>query len=261
MEYQVNNSIWSFHTDVKVYDDFVHPIHLHKSHEIAYVSEGRCSVRVDNTSVVMEEGEVAFILSNQPHSYETVGHSKIWVCVFSEDFITDFSEEMRHAAGETFVFSADEHVRSIIEEAPLSLYRFKSLLYELCHLYKTDNLLTFRENSMDLLTYKIIDYISLHYRENITLESCAAALGYEMHYLSRYFNKTIGMGFSELINIYRTDYAKHLLTSQEMKVTDVSEKSGFSTIRNFNYVFKSLTGMTPREYRKKMLTLFTNKTR
>ncbi len=48
----------------------------------------------------------------------------------------------------------------------------------------------------------------------------------------------------------RIDKAKHLLTNQELRVSDVAEQSGFSNIYHFNRFFKRECGMTPGEYRK-----------
>lgn len=50
----------------------------------------------------------------------------------------------------------------------------------------------------------------------------------------------------------RIDKAKHLLWDNDIKIYDAAEMVGFVSLPYFNRVFKSVTGMSPNEYRKSM---------
>ena len=54
------------------------------------------------------------------------------------------------------------------------------------------------------------------------------------------------MPFSRYLNYIRISKAVNILHANEpMPVTDIASLCGFSTIRNFNRVFKDITGYTP----------------
>ena len=84
----------------------------------------------------------------------------------------------------------------------------------------------------------MLDTIALHYNENISLKTLAEEFGYEYHYLSRLLNKGYGINFNQLLNNYRVEAATELLQTTKLTITEIAEKSGFQSIRNFNLVFK-----------------------
>lgn len=96
----------------------------------------------------------------------------------------------------------------------------------------------------------ILEYIALHYYSDITLQSCADAVGFNSSYLSRYFSSTMGITFQEYIKRLRIDRAKWLLMTGELPVMEVCCQSGFRDVKTFNKLFKKECGMSPTEFRK-----------
>ena len=66
-------------------------------------------------------------------------------------------------------------------------------------------------------------------------------------YFSRFFKKISGMTFSQYLNHIRVNKAIDLIRSGEQSMTEISRLCGFDTIRNFNRVFRQITGYSPRE--------------
>ena len=64
-------------------------------------------------------------------------------------------------------------------------------------------------------------------------------------YFSQYFYRHAGMTFTRYLNIIKISFAVEKLLAGHSTVTEVSQSCGFNTIRNFNRVFKELTGYTP----------------
>lgn len=58
------------------------------------------------------------------------------------------------------------------------------------------------------------------------------------------------MDFASFVNKYRVQYASELLKNSDDDITQIGMKCGFTTIRNFNLVFKKEKGQTPKEYRQ-----------
>ena len=80
----------------------------------------------------------------------------------------------------------------------------------------------------------------------------AKELGYEPHYLSRYFNQFFSKSFKRVLNEYRVSYAKELMASGERSLSRVALESGFQSIRNFNRVYRELEKEEPRRTQKRL---------
>lgn len=77
----------------------------------------------------------------------------------------------------------------------------------------------------------------------------AAALGTSTRYVIDSIRTGCGQTFSQLVNSYRIDYAKHrLLQSPGKALVEIYDDAGFSSERSFFRAFKDTTGMTTREW-------------
>lgn len=58
-----------------------------------------------------------------------------------------------------------------------------------------------------------------------------------------------GITFAQFVNTYRVEHAKQLLASKpDLKLVLVAQESGFATEQSFFRTFKTLTGLTPRDW-------------
>lgn len=90
--------------------------------------------------------------------------------------------------------------------------------------------------------------------EGITIRSMAAELGLTVHQLSEILNKHMGKNFNSYVNGFRIDEAKRLLAENPgMSIIQISGEVGFSSSSIFSTVFSKIEGISPREYRKKVV--------
>ncbi len=99
------------------------------------------------------------------------------------------------------------------------------------------------------------DYIQLHSTEPLSIDALAKRLGYSKYYLSALFKKEMGCSMGEYIKIARIERAKVLLTSTDLNVEEIWEEVGFSSRSVFGKAFRSVVGMTPREFRDQNIRL------
>jgi len=93
----------------------------------------------------------------------------------------------------------------------------------------------------------------VYLHEAISLAIFAQELDLEPHNLSRFLNIHLHTTFTRLINSYRVNTAKTLLTSHPSDtILAIAFSSGFNSKASFNRIFKRSTGMTPSEYRLRM---------
>ena len=95
----------------------------------------------------------------------------------------------------------------------------------------------------------ILQWIRENALKNISLHHVASEFCYNKEYLSRFFKEKMGMSVGEYISHVKIETAKNLLCMGNMNVSLISESVGYHDPKYFMRVFKSLTGMTPKEYR------------
>ncbi|WP_302899173.1 AraC family transcriptional regulator [Mucilaginibacter sp. BT774] len=95
----------------------------------------------------------------------------------------------------------------------------------------------------------IYNYILQHYSEAVTLDDVAREACMTPQAFCRYFKKHTGHTFVSFLNSMRVNEAcKKLMENKHESISVVAYKCGFTSITNFNRVFKSVMGNSPRGY-------------
>lgn len=87
----------------------------------------------------------------------------------------------------------------------------------------------------------------LFLQPGLSLQDVADKLDTNKTYVSKLVNNTYNLGFPELLNILRIDYAEqYLLNHRDARQSEVAHACGFQSASSFNNIFKKITGMTPK---------------
>ncbi len=92
-------------------------------------------------------------------------------------------------------------------------------------------------------------YINTHLTEDLSIQRIAMEVGYAEYYLTRKFQKEMGVKLTDYIKDARLEYAKVCLLSTELSVEEISDLLQFSSRNYFTRVFREKTGKTPTEFR------------
>jgi AraC-like DNA-binding protein len=88
-----------------------------------------------------------------------------------------------------------------------------------------------------------------NYASPLTLEDVAMQAHLTPTAFCRYFKKHTRHTLVNFINKVRINEACKMLVNGEAKsIATIAYSCGFNSITNFNYVFKSITGVSPRDY-------------
>lgn len=98
----------------------------------------------------------------------------------------------------------------------------------------------------------LLDYLDLHYMEELNLEEIADSIGFSKYHFSRLFKQYTNFTFCDYLSYRRIKAAEELLARPELSVTEIALQVGFSSISTFNRIFKQQKNCTPREYRNKI---------
>ena len=106
---------------------------------------------------------------------------------------------------------------------------------------------------MSAVAENIRQYIDMHYKEDISLQSVAEEMNYSDAYFCKIFKQCFDKSFIGYLTEYRLERAKQLLADVRINVKDISVNVGYRDSNYFAKVFKRAMGSTPTEYRMEIL--------
>lgn len=247
MIYEAYRSMTSNQLSYLHHRDLDYPEHMHYSFEIHLVTEGVMRCTVSGTEYLLHPGEAVLILPNEPHEYMHPGPTAGVTVVFSVDYVADFTNATRGSRLKTSLFHPDP---ALLSDDLTEVNRFLQVgrLNMLCGSALAECGLEEAERRNETLMLKIIEYVAAHYQEEMSLHEMARALGYQYNYLSGFINSSFACSYSDIVGNYRVMNAMPLMQNGTRSITAVSAQCGFSSVRSFNRAFRSVFGISPREY-------------
>lgn len=117
------------------------------------------------------------------------------------------------------------------------------MLHKYCLLIKNHH-----HEEYSYLIKKVVDYITLHLDENLTLAALAERFEKNPSYLSKQFHEETGIPLTNFVQSERIRMAVRLFNTTQMSVSDVALQVGISDFGYFSKQFKKQIGVSPREY-------------
>lgn len=110
------------------------------------------------------------------------------------------------------------------------------------------------EQCTNLTVRRAIRYVSEHMGSPCRLVSVAKELKVSPEHLSRIFHEEMKMTFTDYVKFVKIEYSIVLLRKSDMKVYEISKAIGMDNERYFHTMFKSMMGITPKQYRNYWLS-------
>lgn len=249
--------------------------HYHEYIELLYFYDGKGEVWVNGTETEVCGGSLVIISSNMAHDVLLKEPTK-YVCVkFSpsvlyenEPFFINFKYALPFMSDvQQYVFSKDEientTIHSQIEEIMCEWDRMEYgfelairsailkvflAVIRLWHSNGDDK--GFLGLSSEMKT--AIAYIGENY-STATEKQVAETCNFSYNYFSKIFKETVGKSFKDYLMDVKLSQAEKMLLTTKMSITEIAEKTGFSSISHFIARFREAKGITPNGYRKKLL--------
>ena len=230
--------------------------HLHTSAELIYVEKGDATLTLGSLEFNLYAGDFALIMPSTLHSVTPVSEDlTLYVINTKCDLISDIIKRLSGLRPASPVLRrADVPENLLYAFSAVAAERDRYIAYSWIHLMFTIVVSGLRfaeihDGVTSNLSNKVLSYLGLHYREQISLDQLAEAMGVSRFHLSHLFSGKLGIGFKEYLNNLRVEYAKGLLRTTDTPIADIYAVSGFENQRTFNRVFKENTGASPRDYR------------
>ena len=98
----------------------------------------------------------------------------------------------------------------------------------------------------------LMDEQKVYKNPHLALRELSNDLNMPSYIVTKALNEVLGVNFYDLVNRYRVEEAKQLLTNpmyDRFTILRVASDAGFNSKTTFNSVFRKFTGVTPSYYR------------
>ncbi len=108
------------------------------------------------------------------------------------------------------------------------------------------------QESLELMAQACL-YITDHCGQSLSLGDVAHHVGISKSHFSHLFKHCTGQTFIDYLTTERIRRAETLSLDSSKSITDIAFEAGFSSISSFNRAFRKIKGITPSEFREKMI--------
>ncbi|WP_345275494.1 AraC family transcriptional regulator [Litoribaculum gwangyangense] len=255
-----NNAFWHFHPEL----------------ELVYVNKGQGKTHIGNHLSYFNNSQLILIGANLPHNGfadRLTANGTETTVQFKSDFLgNDFIgiPEMAHVS--SLFDRAKKGIRFGIETKTVmgpkinklleyqGLERVLKFLEILNYLAYTEDFTVLNADGIALETNPqdsdkintIYKYVNANFQEHITLDDIAEKVSMTVPAFCRYFKRTTGKTFTQLVNEYRVVHATKLLNESKLSIADICYECGFNNFSHFNKQFNEITGKSASNYRKEI---------
>lgn len=233
-----------------------------------YIYSDGGSIVCSEKAYPMKKGTLCFVGANKyhytmPDNPENYDRSKIFVSSDKFNKIIDiipYKSNFRNFTDDSFVYAEiDEKEREMVEGIFKEMKMYENdksyrdfILFSCCIrlLVMIDKYSLESTQSASGVMSKAIEYINNNIFTDIDIDKICSYIHMSKFHFCRQFKKRTGMTVMEYILKTRIVMAKNMLLKEDISVTEISNRCGFSSISYFSRIFKEETGVTPLNYRK-----------
>ena len=228
--------------------------HWHFDHEIAVCESGEALISLDQETYTLQKGQCIYLRGQSVHSVLSAPDATLYVSLFSDALISRITDNYCLINP---VFTDELHVLDTLERIRSACFK-KDRFYDeisnalmqglIAELFSVRDIQKAAVSTSPVTErYKKLLYDIDENTESYSFTRAVDFMNMSEAYFSRFFKRVSGMTFSMYLNHIRVNKALDLLRDRNMTMTEIAMHCGFDTIRNFNRVFKQITGYAPRE--------------
>ena len=242
--------------------------HYHTFYELHYISKGSILFDVNNLTILHKEGTVHLVRPRDHHTLIYIGDAEYYTLQFQRELmqpeimeaIEDYPQILAVQAAEKDRddFTADCERLSELCKNPYEKFWQIELASQL-QLFLIRFLKELQADSQEqpltgreyAIVNKILEYVRVHYMQDISLEDVSMYVGFSKSYLSSFFSTVMNMTFWNYLTVYRLERARMMLSSTNVSVAQIAYACGFNSYNTFVKAFRKRYSVSPTQYRKR----------
>lgn len=258
--------------------EFNFPVHYHEEYELNFIENAKGVRRVVGSSMEeIDSLELVLVGPNIPHAWFTYKCTSESIFEITIQFHRDLFHEIflkrnqlnfirnlfeRSLKGVSFSRRTIERVAPRLK-ALAEKEGFESVLDLMAVLHELSLSPDSRTLSDDVtynteLIYndserveKVVAFINENFSRTIRLAEAAELAEMAETAFSRFFRAKTGITFVDYLNDIRIGHASRLLIDTISPIAEIAQECGFTSLTNFNRIFKKRKGLVPKDFREK----------
>jgi AraC-like DNA-binding protein len=254
-----------------------HPWHCHEEFEIIFFKKSQGTLYVGDKILRYRPGLMIFLGPRVPHAFfhrsrkGEENDTEIQILFFHRDFLgKEFFSAPELSSIRQFLdsvvggYRVDAHTRDLVatkmaelgeKEGPDRLILLLRILDTLANAPRMPPLTSpgycalideRRSRRLDA----VLGHVQTAFRDEVSLKRVAALASMSPQGLCRFLRQKTGLSLSGIVNQVRVNRVCEELIAGDAPIGDIAFESGFQNLANFNRRFRSITGVSPREYRQ-----------
>lgn len=238
-------------------------VHWHDFYELVYVISGVARHRLNGQEHTVRAGSIVMLTPADFHEFSAAKHSvlRCYNIVVQPSVVErDLADLLPHGIGwattvvddGTFAEADFERLYKESQQpeprsAPLMTALLRCVLVEVARATESrspDQIPAAGRRDDDDVR-RAIRFVETHFREQITLADAASEARLSANYFSERFRQVTGTSFQAHLQHLRLRFARSLLTSTALSVTEVCLAAGFNDPSHFGRAYRRRYGETP----------------
>ena len=233
--------------------------HFHDSFEIVFMFGGNARAIIGGKEYQLSGGSLCISAPNVIHAYNNEENVDAYLFIVPRRYAKPFGSLLDKNTVDIPVVKYNDEILKLIETIVKTNRQSHPYREQILNGYFTILFaeifamtgLTECHKTLAETERRIISYCLENFRHDISLDILANELNISKNHISYIFSSKLKLCLPDFIGSLRVAEAKRLIESGS-SMTDAAFESGFASIRTFNRHFLSETGMSPREYAKRI---------
>jgi len=224
--------------------------------ELTYIVKGTARYIINGEIHELESGDLLFL--GPGDNKEAITYSKNLMHCFAASFTSKYPPTKKIDDDNAFFpmvnrLGLRQDIINMFRELTIGWtrqqdgYVLKTRALLMLILHRLSEIIMYEEDSpsVDYRVSKIINYISQHYSEKLTVKDLARQIHLDSDYFGQLFKREMGYSVHQCITNIRVRNAENSLKTGAYKIHEVAEQCGFSDSFHFYKSFKALRGFPP----------------
>ena len=259
----------AYYNIIPTHPHYTMPFHWHKEWELIRIRKGNVTLHVDDCEFIAREGDILLFRDSMLHG-SLPPENVLYDClvfdlhglfrsselfkmhlrpIYRMEFLPDIYYP-RETNSDIYPYVSelmDSHYQ--YQQTPsdakfLELVTVSNLSYLFLRILQNKHYVTNNENAPSSAhrisqIKSVLEYMELHYQEEITLDKLASVANMNPRYLCRVFKQVTALSPMDYVIYLRIEQACTLLTTTSLPIIHIALECGFNDSRYFTRVFKS----------------------
>jgi AraC-like DNA-binding protein len=263
---------------IKLTKEFIEPVlldtipsHRHDHEELLIITHGNPVHFLDYSKEILQSPVIVYVAQGKVHNFIPDTDTRGWVIRYKNElvpqsrfnFYSNFLDQINYPLTEDYCSTTLDSLCEIMlteyKEKSVNYQVIKHLLSALLTKLEADSQKEYLDNQASsrsqIVTFNsFLKILEFNYMRPSGADFYAEKLNMSTRNLNLISQSVFGKSITEIIETRKLIEARNLLLNSGKSVSEIGYELGYNEKSYFTRVFRKRTGVTPTEYREKLLT-------